>query len=425
MSKVIEQRAKDSNRRDFLKAAGLTATAGAVASFAPTATHAAVEAIDSTPDYDVEATAWTPSTPSAAVVVLNKMGFGPTPGDIAAFNQLGSTDEERVTNYIEEQLDPNSITDTDFINRVVEAGFETLGKTRTQLWAEHRRQDYTTRRQPVYELERVTFLRAVYSKKQFQEFIADFWTNHFNIYAYDNGLDAMIVEMVEGVIRPNLFGNFKTMLEGSARSTCMLIYLDNYTSTAAGANENYARELFELHTMGTENYYGTVAQDSVPLDDNGLPMGYVDVDVYEASRAFTGWSVSHNTWQGDADDGSFLYRNDDHDRHQKFVLGQQIPPDQAAEKDGEDVIELVAYHPGTARYICRKLCSRLISDSPPDDVVLAAADIFYENRFAADQLTKVYRYILSTPEFRSTWGQKVKRPFEVAVSFFRATNFNM
>ena len=106
----------------------------------------------------------------------------------------------------------------------------------------------------------------------------------------------MVVDLTENVIRPNLFGNFADLLLGTARSTAMLIYLDNYISTSAGANENYARELFELHTLGTENYYGTVSQNDVPLDENGLPMGYVDIDVYEASRALTGWSVSYNIY---------------------------------------------------------------------------------------------------------------------------------
>lgn len=425
----IDQRAENEHRRDFLKGIGITATAGAISAMTADTVAAmtpkAAAAIDSTPDYDVRVTDYVPPTPSTAVIVLNKMGFGPKPGEISQFNQRGSTNLERVTSYVEEQLDPDSIDDTEFETRFSEANFETLGKSRTELWLEHRKQDWSTRRQPVQELERATFLRSVYSKKQFKEFISDFWVNHFNVYGYDNGNESMIVSMVEGAIRPNLFGNFRTMLEGTARSTAMLIYLDNYRSTAAGANENYARELFELHTMGTENYFGTIAQSSVPADENGVPLGYVDVDVYESSRAFTGWSVSYNTWLGDADDGSFLYRNDDHDRHQKFILGQQIDPDQAAEKDGEDVLDLVAYHPGTARYICRKLATRLIGDDAPDSVVLGAADIFYENRFAADQLTHVYRYILMSADFRSTWGQKVKRPFEVAVSFFRATNFNL
>ena len=426
-----KKRSLQQHRRDFLKAAGLTATAGTVAAVA---SRMPVLSAEAAPDdangvheaHDIDSVTWVPPTPSAAVVVLNRMGFGPRPGDIEEFNALGADDVARTNAYIEQQLYPDTIVDTEYETRLTEAAFTTLTKSRTELWTEYRRNgDYSERRRPVYELERATFLRAIYSKKQFQELISDFWFNHFNIYGIDANLGPMTVDLVESTLRPNLFGNFRTMLEGTTRNGAMLVYLDNYISTSAGANENYARELFELHTMGAENYFGTVPQNSVPKDENGLPMGYVDIDVYESSRAFTGWSLSHNIYLGDDDTGAFLYRNDEHDRHQKFVLGELIPPDQAPEKDGIDVLDRVAYHPATSRYICRKLCKRLISDTPPDDVVLGAAAVFYEKRFDANQLRHVYRYILQSDAFRTTWGKKIKRPFEVAVSFMRATNFNL
>lgn len=428
MSETQTKEELDRNRRLFLKAAGLTASASAISATVgnPLAAKSAFAAPNE-PDeiVDTEAFNWTPSAPSAAIVALNRMGFGPRPGDLDDFNAKGSDDVSRLNAYIEEQLDPSSITDTEFESRVVTANFYTLGKSRTELWTEYKNApSYSERLTPLYELERLTFLRAIYSKKQFQELIWDFWINHFNVYGQDSTLGPMVVDLTENVIRPNLFGNFADLLLGTARSTAMLIYLDNYISTSAGANENYARELFELHTLGTENYYGTVSQNDVPLDENGLPMGYVDIDVYEASRALTGWSVSYNIYKGDDNTGEFLYRNEDHDRHQKTVLGLLIPPDQAAEKDGKDVITRLANHPGTARYICRKLCIRLISDTPPDEVVLGAADVFYNNRNQPDQLKRVYRYILQSDAFRTTWGGKVKRPFEVATSFFRATNFD-
>ncbi|MFK7802414.1 MAG: DUF1800 domain-containing protein [Anaerolineae bacterium] len=423
-----KQPPKGNHRRSFIKGAGLTATAGAVASLSKQIPVFSADAVLNGPDkaYDIDAVSWTPPLPSVSVIALNRMGFGPQPGDIADFNALGADDDARLNAYIEQQLNPDSITDTAYNARLATANYTTLSKTRTELWTEHRRSsEYSERIKPIAELEKATFLRATYSKKQFQELICDFWTNHFNIYGIDSSLGPMVVDLVENTLRPNLFGNFREMLEGTTRNGAMLVYLDNFISTSAGANENYARELFELHTMGSENYYGTVSQNSVPTDENGLPVGYVDIDVYESSRAFTGWSLSYNIYDGDDDTGVFKYRNDDHDRHQKFVLGELIPPDQAAEKDGLDVLDRVAYHPATARYICRKLCKRLISDTPPDDVVLAAADIFYEKRFESDQLRHVYRYILQSDAFRTTWGQKVKRPFEVAVSFLRATDFNI
>lgn len=427
--KTIQTKTNQNNhRRTFIKGIGLSATAGVVTSLTKQVPNlsAAVQSNEIDDAYDIEAITWSPSLPSAAVVALNRMGFGPRPGDIASFNALGVNDIARLNAYIEQQLNPAAIVDTDYTGRFTEAGFTTLSKSRIQLWTEqHRNAEYTERRKPIDELERATFLRAIYSKKQFQELISDFWVNHFNIYGVDTGLGSMTVDLVENTLRPNLFGNFRTMLKGTARNSAMLVYLDNYVSTAAGANENYARELFELHTLGAENYYGTMPQANVPVDSNGNPMGYVDIDVYEASRAFTGWSISYATWRGDDDTGVFKYRNDEHDRHQKNVLGELIMPDQAPEKDGEDVLDWVAYHAATSRYICRKLCKRLISDNPPDGVVLGAAAVFYEKRFAADQLTHVYRYILKSDAFRTTWGEKVKRPFEVAVSFMRATQLNL
>ena len=322
---IEKKRSLHQYRRDFLKAAGLTATAGALATVARNmpvlSAEAAIDDVNGVNEaYDIDSVTWVPPTPTAAVVVLNRMGFGPRPGDIEAFNALGPDDVTRTNAYIEQQLNPNTIVDTDYETRLTEAAFTTLTKSRTQLWTEHRRNgEWSERRRPIDELERATFLRAIYSKKQFQEVISDFWFNHFNIYGIDANLGPMTLDLVENTLRPNLFGNFRTMLEGTTRNGAMLVYLDNYISTSAGANENYARELFELHTMGAENYYGTVPQNSVPKDENGLPMGYVDIDVYESSRAFTGWSLSHNVYLGDDDTGAFLYRNDEHDRHQKYV----------------------------------------------------------------------------------------------------------
>ncbi len=418
----------DTNRRTFLKGAGLSVSAGvasaAIGSHLPIDT-AMADPVDFATVYSEENTSWLPPKPDLSIIAYNRMGFGPRPGDLEDFDSKGSDDASRLQAFIDEQLNPDAITDTEFETRKTAANFYTLGKTRTELWTEYRNAgSYGDRLIPLYELERLTFLRAIYSKKQFKELIYDFWINHFNVFGQDGNLGAMVVDLAENVIRPELFGNFKDMLQGTAKSTAMLIYLDNYISTAAGANENYARELFELHTMGAENYYGTIQQDQVPLDENGLPLGYVDIDVYESSRAFTGWSISYSTSKGDDNSGEFLYRNEDHDRHQKTVLGLLLQADQAAEKDGLDVIDRLANHPATARFICRKLCKRLISDDPPDEVVIGAADVFYNNRAAADQLTQVYRYILESDAFRNTWGEKVKRPFEVVASFFRATQFD-
>jgi uncharacterized protein (DUF1800 family) len=193
----------------------------------------------------------------------------------------------------------------------------------------------------------------------------------------------------------------------------MLNYLDNVKNTRSGPNENYARELFELHTLGAENYLGVKSVDDVPLDGNGVPVGYVDEDVYEAARAFTGWG-------GDYELGVFQYNHDEHDRFRKEVLRKRWSADQAYQKEGREIFDLLAAHPGTGRYIARKLCRRLIADDPPERVVLEAAAVFTSQRNAPDQLRQVVRTILLSPEFAATWGQKVKRPLEFFASSMRA-----
>lgn len=365
-------------------------------------------------------------TPPLSIRVLNKMAFGPTPQAIAEFQALGANDDARLAAYIEQQLNPNSPLDnSDYISRVATANFVTLNKTRQQLWQEHYRGDsgHNNRTRGLREIERLLFIRAVYSKRQLIELLADFWHNHFNIYGWSmSQIAAMFPYYDREVIRGHMLGNFRNMLLAMAQSTEMLYYLDNYTNTNSGPNENFARELFELHAMGAENYLGVMRQSDVPTDEDGYPLGYVDDDVYEATRAFTGWTVANRDGEPGGDTGLFLYRADWHDRFQKSVLGGFLPADQPALKDGNDVLDLVAYHPGTARYICRKLCRRLISDDPPDALVESAADLFFAQRFANDQLTQVVRHILQSDEFKMTWGEKIKRPFEATVSAMRATN---
>src|SRR5690606_2214012 len=145
--------------------------------------------------------------------------------------------------------------------------------------------------------------------------------------------------------------------------------------------------LFELHTLGAENYIGVRRQDEVPRDTDGEPVAYVDDDVYESTRAFTGWGVNFDT-------GAFEYFPDRHDRFQKYVLGRFLRVDQPSLKDGTDVLDAVAYHPGTARHISRKLCRRLIADDPPQRVVEEAAGVFLAHRDSPDQLRQVVRAIL-------------------------------
>jgi len=354
--------------------------------------------------------------PPVAVIALNRMGFGPRPGDLELFESLGNTDSSRLEAHVEEQLHPESLGNPELEARLTAAGFTTLSKTPAQLWADHvaSKPDWRTRIQPLYETERATFLRALFSRCQLQEVLADFWHNHFNVYAWDYYSGPTWVAWDRDVIRAHVLGNFREMLHSVAVSPAMLVYLDNYINSNAGPNENFARELLELHTMGAEHYMGVKLQSEVPKDSGGLPVAYVDGDVYELTRCFTGWTF-------DRDSGEFLYREDWHDRFQKHVLGLFLPADQPPLADGRAVLDLVASHPGTARHVARKLCRRLIADEPPETVVEAAATAFLEQQEAPDQLRHVVRTILLSEEFRTTWGAKVKRPFEIVVGAMRAT----
>ena len=350
-----------------------------------------------------------------AVRVLGRMGFGPRPGDVEAFNALGATDEARVAAYVEQQLDPAGIDDSDVEARLVAAGMNTLAKSREQLWAEHVANDpeWYVRLRPAIETERAAFLRALYSKRQLVEVLADFWHDHFNVYGWDYISAPMWVHYDRDVIRGNMLGNFRAMLEAVAGSPAMLVFLDNYTNSVAGPNENWARELFELHALGAENYLGVISPDEVAHDAQGRPVGYTDNDVYEATRCFTGWTYDNDT-------GATVFRTDWHDRFQKNVLGRWVAPNQPPFKDGRDVLDFLATHPGTARFIARKLCRRLIADEPPQNVVDAAAAVFAANTGAPDQLAQVVRVILLSPEFAAAWGAKVKRPFELVAGALRA-----
>ncbi len=362
-------------------------------------------------------------TPPLAVILLNRAGFGPRPGDLAAFDALGANDDERLTAWVDRQLDPSSIDDGAADARITTSGYTTLGKSLAQLWADHVVADpeWSERIRPATETTLATFLRAVYSERQLFEVMVDFWHNHFSIYGWEFYEAPTWVYYDRDVIRANALGNFRAMLEAVAKSAPMLLYLDNWLNSADGPNENYARELMELHTLGDENYYGAVPRNQVPTDAQGLQAGFVDEDVFAVTRCLTGWSIDANPWWDlETGDASFFYRAGWHDDSAKNVLGVQLPASQPAEKDGQDVLDILANHPGTATFVARKICRRLIGDFPPESVVSAAAQVFLAQTAAPDQIAQVVRTVLLSAEFRSTWAVKVKRPFEIVVSALRA-----
>ncbi|MGE0043635.1 MAG: DUF1800 domain-containing protein [Vicinamibacterales bacterium] len=252
-------------------------------------------------------------------------------------------------------------------------------------------------RQVLADLTESRILRAVYSERQLEEVLVDFWFNHFNVFAGKGAVENYITEYERDVIRPHVLGRFRDLLGATATSAAMLFYLDNWQSRAGAINENYARELVELHTLGVDG-------------------GYTQADVEEIARAFTGWTLR-------GPGGAATYRAGMHDNGSKTVLGHTLPAGGGA-ADADRVLDIVAAHPATARHIATELAQRFVSDEPPAALVDRAAATF--TRTGGD-LRAVVRVIVSSPEFFADEARqaKVKTPFEFVTSAIRATGATM
>jgi uncharacterized protein (DUF1800 family) len=267
--------------------------------------------------------------------------------------------------------------------------------------------------------------RAVVSERQLYEQMVDFWENHFNVFAGKGQTRLFIPSYDRDVIRPRAMGKFRDLLGSVATSPAMLFYLDNAQSMAdsghrtltmarasgarrmggaqpprpaqarrRGLNENYARELMELHTLGVDG-------------------GYTQQDVIEVARALTGWTI-------DPQQGAFVFRPVMHDADEKVVLGTRLSAGQGIE-DGERVLDILAKHPSTARHVTRKLVVRFVSDSPPPQLVDRCAGVFARTD---GDIRQTLRCVVASPEFFSpaAYRSKVKTPFELVASALRATN---
>jgi uncharacterized protein (DUF1800 family) len=252
--------------------------------------------------------------------------------------------------------------------------------------------------------------RAVYSNRQFEEVLTDFWYNHFNI-DMTKGADRRLVPAFErDAIRPNVLGKFRDLLGATANSPAMLFYLDNWQSVAPdqvrnpngkrptrGLNENYARELMELHTLGVDG-------------------GYTQRDIIEVARCFTGWTIDRPNQDGG---GSFLYNDRTHDKGEKVVLGITIPAG-GGKEDGEKVLDILGRHPSTSRFISKKLAQRFVADDPPPELIERMAATF---RDTDGDIRAVLASMFTSREFFSqgAYRAKVKTPLEFVVSASRAT----
>ena len=251
------------------------------------------------------------------------------------------------------------------------------------------------------DLTRATILRAVLSERQLCEVMVQFWSDHFNIDPSKAEAKWLKAADDRDVVRAHALGNFRDLVRASAVSPAMLWYLDGRANRVANAgdkpNENYARELLELHTLGVHG-------------------GYTQQDVMEVARCLTGWTVRDRK---KFFKGRVEFNARQHDDGPKRVLGADIPSGLGA-ADLDRVLEIVVRHPQTARHIAWKLCRRFIADEPPEEAMQAGVDAFLANLDAPDQLAQVVRAIVTTDAFLNSWGSKVKRPLETAFNAIRA-----
>ncbi len=314
--------------------------------------------------------------------LLARAAYGVWPGDLDHLRALG---RER---WIEEQLQPEAIDDT--VCDLRARRFETLY---------HEPGTCYEYKKPVLreEITRHTLLRAVYSKRQLFEVMVGFWTDHLNINIEKGDCIYLKPSDDRLVIRANALGRFRDLIRTSATSPAMLVYLDGKENKKAAPddvpNENYARELLELHTLGVHG-------------------GYTQRDVYEVARALTGWRM-RTGWRR----GTVYFDPALHDNDAKEVLGQLIPAGGGPD-DLERVIDIVCSHPSTARHIAGKLARKFVADDPPASLTERVASIFIETD---GDIKSLVRAILTSDEFKASKGAKIKRPFHFIASAMRAT----
>lgn len=362
-------------RRGFIRLAALLAVGGGVSGCAAAYDRLAPDLNASVPWPDLNPT---------ILAHLNRLTFGPTARERSRAEEIG------LRAWIEEQLAPETINDIGAELRL--RRYSTLDMSAADLAAiSDKLFDNVDRLTIPTQLRQATLIRQVYSRRQLLEMMVEFWTDHFNI-SVDKG-DCFFLKTVDDrqVIRRHAMGNFRELLMASAHSPAMLIYLDNQSNQKVAPNENYARELMELHTLGVSR-------------------GYTQADVMELARCLTGWTVKRHFWRGD-----FTFDSDLHDDGPKQVLGMHIEP--AGEAETEQILDALAAHPSTARFIAHKLIRRFIREYPPFDLVEAIADVFLET--GGDIRSTLHALLLDG------WGDmqpKFKRPANFVVSALRQLN---
>ncbi len=279
------------------------------------------------------------------------------------------------------------------------------------------------------ELAAATWIRNTGAQWQLREFMTDFWHNHFNIgkAAHETGTVELPV-YDRDVIRPNVFGNFRDLLYATATSTSMQIYLDNWLSRASTPNENYSREILELHTLGAQVYLGlnTAPAPNTQAGPYLVAPGFTDADITQASRALSGWTVANGQYVGAGKvlsmTGAFAYDPQLHNTSAGMFMGHDLSKLTADMAQGNRVIDIAAYHPATASFITGKLARRIFGDTPPQAVLDRAYATWMANLYAPDQIALVLKAILLEGiEVGTLPAQKVRRPYEHLIAVFRTT----
>ena len=360
----------------------------------------------------------------SALHALNRLAYGPRPGETDSVARIG------VMRWIERQLDFERLPDGRLAER--ERAFKLLDydradlaqrygdalRERREMQREMAQSGDTARRRGAAgpmrefrqlggELQQLAVVRAAFSERQLREVMIDFWSNHFNVFV-GKGADRFLTpSYIEETIRPNALGRFEDLLIATAKSPAMLFYLDNAQSVAPGAspprnrpraprglNENYARELLELHTLGVDG-------------------GYTQQDVIAVARIFTGWGIERPQ-QG----AGFAFHEWAHDRGDKQVFGVRFRSD--GMNEGIRLLKLLAAQHATMHHVSAKLCARFVSDEPPDGCVDAAVDAWHHTN---GDIRAVLRAIFTSPDFWAPQAQraKIKTPLEFVVSAVRAT----
>ena len=356
------------------------------------------------------------STPDRQIVhLLNRIGFGPTREAVEHVRQIG------IDRYIDEQLNPDAIAEPAALTERL-APLDTLRLDSAPLFKEYGPPPSETKEGAKPTPEEVQarikrtdtvrqqasaarIYRAIYSQRQLEEAMVDFWFNHFNVYVYKGFVHFWVGNYEEQAIRRHALGKFRDLLLATARHPAMLFYLDNQTNTAPGSpnargiftglNENYAREIMELHTLGVDG-------------------GYTQDDVITLARILTGWGFDYRNMQAGTGEASG-FDPKRHDNSDKVFLGHKIPGGGAAE--GIAAIDILAKSSATAHHIAYQLAQYFVADVPPPALVDRLAARFQETD---GDIKAVMKTLLTSAEFRDSIGQKYKTPYQYVLSAVRA-----